>query len=139
MTSSMTALRPPPTLQPPTPTPTQKTTSTAGYRRARVVVRSAWPRPVPWPLGVVTAPDRPDDLAGTVKVVRYAEPTAHRPRRDQVDPGHRRHHHRPGHRSRVTLGPAPAPGGRVPGARPPALRRKQPWQRESPPDPSLRH
>jgi hypothetical protein len=68
--------RPPPTLQPPTPTPTQKTTSTAGYRRARVVVRSAWPRPVPWPLGVVTAPDRPDDLAGTVKVVRYAEPTA---------------------------------------------------------------
>ena len=27
-------------------------------------------------LGAVTAPERPDDLARTVKVVRYAEPTA---------------------------------------------------------------
>jgi hypothetical protein len=27
-------------------------------------------------LGAITAPDRTDDLGGTVKVVRYAEPTA---------------------------------------------------------------
>jgi hypothetical protein len=77
MTSSMTALRPPPTLQPPTPTPTRPTTSTAGYRRGRIVVLLSLAAACALAaLGAVTAPDRPDDLAGTVKVVRYAEPTA---------------------------------------------------------------
>ena len=76
MTSSMTALRPPPTLQPP-PTPTSTTRSTAGYRLARVVVllglAAAFALAA---LGAITAPDRTDDLGATVKVVRYAEPTA---------------------------------------------------------------
>jgi hypothetical protein len=77
MTSSMTALRPAPTRQPPPPTPTRRTTSTAGYRRARIVVLLSLAAAVALAaLGAVTAPDRPDDLAGTVKVVRYAEPTA---------------------------------------------------------------
>ena len=76
MTSSMTALRPPPTLQPPPPTPTP-TTSTGGCRRARIVVLLSLAAAFALAaLGAVTAPDRPDDLAGTVKVVRYAEPTA---------------------------------------------------------------
>ena len=77
MTSSMTALRPPPTPQPPTFTPTRRTTPPAGPRRARIVVLLGLAAACALAaLGAVTAPDRPADLAGTVKVVRYAEPTA---------------------------------------------------------------
>jgi Phosphate transporter family len=52
-------------------------TSTAGYRLGRIVVLLSLAAACALAaLGAVTAPDRPDDLAGTVKVVRYAEPTA---------------------------------------------------------------
>jgi hypothetical protein len=69
MTSSMTALRPPPTPRPPTPTPTRGTTPTAGYRRARIVVLLGLAAACALAaLGAMTAPDRPDELAGTVKM-----------------------------------------------------------------------
>jgi hypothetical protein len=79
MTSSMTTLRPPPTLPPPPPvlTPTRRTPPTAGYRRARVVTYLALAAAFALAgLGAVTAPDQVVDAGGTVKVVRYAEPTA---------------------------------------------------------------
>jgi hypothetical protein len=76
MTSSLTALRPPPTLQPP-PTPTRPTRSTIGYRLGRVVVVLGLAAACALAtLGAITAPDRTGDLGGPVKVVRYAEPTA---------------------------------------------------------------
>jgi hypothetical protein len=79
MTSSMTALRPPITLPPPppTPTPTRRARPAAGYRRARIVTYLALAAAFAMAtLGATTAPDRTGEPAGTVKVVRYAEPTA---------------------------------------------------------------
>ena len=74
MTSSLTALRTPPTLQPP-PTPTGATR--VRYRLARVLVLLGLAAACALAaLGAITAPDRTDDLGATVKVVRYAEPTA---------------------------------------------------------------
>jgi hypothetical protein len=76
MTSSLTGLRPPPTLQPP-PTPTRPTGSTVGYRLGRVVVVLGLAAACALAaLGAVTAPERTGDLGGPVTVVRYAEPTA---------------------------------------------------------------
>ena len=76
MTSSLTALRPPPTLQPP-PTPTRPTRSTIGYRLGRVVVVLCLAAACALAaLGAITAPDQTGDLGGPVKVVRYAEPTS---------------------------------------------------------------
>jgi hypothetical protein len=77
MTSSMTALRPPPTLQPPPPTQVRKPSSAAGYRRARIVVVLGLAAACALAaLGAITAPAPTGDPTGTVKVVRYAEPTA---------------------------------------------------------------
>ena len=76
MTSSLTALRPPPTLQPP-PTPTRPPRSTIGYRLGRVVVVLGLAAACALAaLGAITAPDRTNDLGRPVKVVRYADPTA---------------------------------------------------------------
>jgi hypothetical protein len=76
MTSSLTALRPPPALRP-RPTPTRPTRSTIGYRLGRVgVVLGLAVACALAALGAITAPDRTGDLGGPVKVVRYAEPTA---------------------------------------------------------------
>ena len=76
MTSSLTALRPPPALRP-RPTPSRPIRSTIGYRLGRVgVVLSLAVACALAAFGAITAPDRTGDLGGPVKVVRYAEPTA---------------------------------------------------------------
>jgi hypothetical protein len=75
MTSSLTALRPPPALRP-RPTPTRPTRSTIGYRLGRVVVVLGLAVACALAaFGAITAPDGPP-TGGPVKVVRYAEPTA---------------------------------------------------------------
>jgi hypothetical protein len=73
MTSSMTALRPPPTLQPP-PTPTR--TTRAPYRVARAVVLLGLAAACALAaLGAITAPDRTGDL-GAGDAPRHATATS---------------------------------------------------------------
>ena len=74
MTSSLTALRTPSTLQPP-PTPTR--TTRFSYRLAHALVLLGLAAACALAaLGAITAPDQTGDLGATAKVVRYAEPTA---------------------------------------------------------------